>query len=174
MADKKKKTPDVDTPDTSKKEEKKEETTFTQEKVDKIVSDRLEREQEKWQSKIKEEVAKARKEAEELAKLSNEEREQEITKQHRKELEEKERALATRENRLEAIDMFSEAKVPIHLVDYVVDTDKKVTVEKAERFLESYQESVQNTVTEKLKGTAPKDVNKSSDSSKSKEVVTKF
>jgi hypothetical protein len=178
--DEKKNTQEVDTPETSNNEEVQEDTTFKQEDVDKIITERLAREREKWQKEVKElekekakELEQEKKEIEKLANLSAKEREEELQKKYEEDLNKKELVLAERENRLEIIDKFSEAKVPLHLVDLVIDPDRDKTLEKAEQFIETYQKSVEVSVADKLKGSPPKDVKPNSKPTP-KRVVTSF
>lgn len=168
MPEDKKNTQDTNTPDVSKKEEKQEEVSFTeeqQEKVNELISSRLDRAEEKWKEKLvklqeeaEQRVAKAKEEGEKLASLSAEEREKEVLEKQRVENEERERKLFRRENKLEAIALFSEAGVPIDLVDYVVDEDREKTLENAKKFIENYQGSLEKSVAKKLEGQPPKDV----------------
>ena len=157
------------TPEETVQEENQEEISFTeeqQEKVNELISSRLERAEKSWKSKLEKlqqeaqlQIQKAKEEGERLAKLSAEEREKEVLEKQRQENEERERLLSMRENKLEAISIFSKANVPIELVDYVVDPDREKTLEKAELFIKNYQTSVEQTVAKKLEGEPPKDVN---------------
>lgn len=157
-----------DTPEETVQEENQEEISFSeeqQEKVNELISLRLERAEKSWKAKLEkmqqeaqQEILKAKEEGERLAKLSAEEREKEVLEKQRRENEEREKLLSMRENKLEAISIFSKANVPIELVDYVVDPDKEKTLEKAELFIKNYQTSVEQTVAKKLEGEPPKDV----------------
>jgi hypothetical protein len=174
MADEKEKkvkdTQEVETPDTSTNEDKPEEKTFTQAELDEILKKRLAREAKDAEAKIKE----AQSEAERLAKLSAEEKEKELVEKSKREMEAKMREVSVRENRLDAIELFNEAKVPINLVDYVVDEDKEKTLENAKVFSDMYNESVSKSVAEQLKGTPPKDISTNSKEQPAKKVVTAF
>lgn len=175
MAESKKTTPDVETPETSKTEakggttDKVEVKTFTQDQVNDLIG----KTRQEVREQLKEEVEKARKEGEELAKLTAEEREQELNRKHQEENKEWERTLAKRENRLEVYDRFAKADVDIDLIDFVIDEDKEKTLTKAEDFIEKFQKSVQQAVENKLKGKAPKDVSDNSKATTQK-VVTSF
>jgi hypothetical protein len=170
MADKKKVTPDVETPETSNEEVKEvSKVDSDQERIDNIVKTRIDRERKKFEETLKKELE----ERDRLTKLSAEEKEKELTTKYEKELEAKAKDIAIRENRLEAIELLSEAKVPIDLVKYVVDEDKDVTLEKTETFIKNYQESVNQTVAEQLKGKPPKDISVNSDKPQPK-IVTAF
>jgi ABC-type branched-subunit amino acid transport system substrate-binding protein len=163
-----KKTPEVETPDTSNKVDKEEEISFTekqQEKVNELISSRLERAEKasnekfsKLEQKFKKQVEEARKEGERLAKLSADEKEKEVLENQRKENEEREKVLASRENKLEAIGLFSQAGIPIELVDYVVTPDRDKTIENTESFVKNFQKSLEQAIAKKLEGQPPKDV----------------
>jgi hypothetical protein len=168
MPKNKKDTQDTETPEVSKKEEDKEEVSFTdeqQEKINELMTSRLSRAEEQWKEKLEkiqkeaeEQVAKAKEEGERLAKLSAKEKEEELLKKQKEESEKREKLLSQRENKLDAIALFSEKEVPTELVDYVVTTNKEETLENAERFIEKYKKSVEKTVAQKLEGKPPKDV----------------
>jgi hypothetical protein len=168
MSEDKKNTQDTKTPEVSDKEVKTEEVSFTeeqQEKINELMTARLTRAEEQWKEKLEklqkeaeERVAKAKEEGEKLAKLSAEEKEKELLKKQQKEAEEREKLLARRENKLDAIELFSSKEVPIDLVDYIVTTDKEETLKNAEKFIEEYKKSVEKSVALKLQGEPPKDV----------------
>jgi len=174
MADEEKKgvknTSEDTTPKTSKKKEKSEEKLFTQAEMNEVIQQRLARKEKEVEEQIKEVQA----EAERLAQLSAEEKEKELVEKTRKENEERERRISIRENKLDAIDMFRESKVPENLVDYVINEDKERTLENAKAFTELYNESVSKTVEEKLKGTPPKDLSTNSNKQPESKVVTTF
>ena len=128
--------------------------TFTQADVDKLIGDRLKEVREKLEKEKQEEVARAT----ELAQLDSKEREKKLAELHEKEIMEKDRALSLRENKLEAIDVFSKNNIPVDMVDYIVDVDKEKTLNNADNFVRKFNEQVSLAVAEKLKGEAPKDI----------------
>jgi len=173
MADNKNKvkgTQGEDTPTSPKDEGNKEEKTLTQGQFDKALKERLSRERKENNEKIKE----IKTETERLAKLSAEEKEKELAEQSKRDTDERDKSISIRENRLEALEVFSESKVPTNLVDYVISEDKKETLKNAKEFSESYNESVAKSVAEQLKGTAPKDITKNSKGKTKKKVTTAF
>jgi bisphosphoglycerate-dependent phosphoglycerate mutase len=175
MADEIKKTQDVDTPDTSNEEVKEEKGVLTQEQFDNALKERLERERKKLNKEAEERIKKAQEEAERLARLSSEEKQKELEARTKEDLQEREIGIARRENRLEAVERFNEAKIPVHLVDYVVSDDLDKTLEKTEEFIKSYNESVSRTVADQLKGTPPRDIADNSKNDKiPKKVLTSF
>lgn len=134
------------------------EKTFTQEELNEILQSRLEREREKLSEEVDDKIKRAKEEAEKMAQMSAKEREEELRKQQEQELAKKEQELKLRENKLEAIDILSENGLPIKMVDLIIDTDRDAMKEKIERLTSSWKESVESSVEERLKGTAPKDV----------------
>jgi hypothetical protein len=168
-------TQDVDTLETSNNEDNQEEVSFTEEqqqKVNELISGRLDRADKKWEdklAKIQEEanrkIAEAKEEGEKMAKLSAKEKEEEVLKKQQKLNEERDKKLSQRENKLEAIELFSEAEIPVDLVDYIVTTDRDETIEKAEKFIENYKSSLEKSVAKQLEGEPPKDMDKKNKSS---------
>ena len=156
-----------------KKEEKKD--LLTQEQFDKALAKRLSAATAKLAKESEAKIKEAQAEAERIATLSAEERQRELEAKNKEELNKKMAEVSRRENRLDAIEKFAEAKVPTNLVEYVLSDDKESTLANTEAFIETFNESVSKTVAERLKGTPPKDI---ADNSKSdttaKEVVTSF
>jgi len=174
MADEIKKTPEGETPDSSKKVDTKEEKLLTQEQFDKALKERLERERNKILKETEAKIKEVQAESERMAKLSAEEKEKELTAKNNEELKAREREIAIRENRLDAKEMFEKAKVPSDLVNYVVTDNKDETLENAETFVKTFNDAVAKAVAEQLKGNPPKDVTVNSTDNKSKKVVTAF
>ncbi len=169
-------TPVVETPATTNSEEKGGKT-FSQEDVNKIVATRLDEEKTKNKQAISKAVQDAIAEERRQAKLTEEEREKEAKSKREKELREREDNITLRERRLEAQEMLQEKNIPINLVDFVVDLDETKTKENVEKLAETYNKSVENGVTDKLKGNPPKDFsnsNKKEETDKKKTIVSAF
>ncbi len=169
MTEEIKKTPEAETPEAPEKVEVKEEKLLTQDQFNKALQERLAKEK----AKFTEEVKTVKEEAERLAKLTAEEKEKEVARKNEEELKTKYKEVAIRENRLDAIELFAESKVPTELVTYVIDEDKDKTLENAEVFVKTFNESVAKSVAEQLKGTPPKDVSTSTDTGV-KKVIKSF
>jgi len=148
------------------------EKLLTQEQLEAVLKERLERERRKILKEAQEKIEKERQEAERLAKLSAEEKEKELIKKTEDEIKEREQQVAIRENRIEAVELFQKSGVPVELVSYVIDVDKDKTLENADNFIKKYKESVSKTVAEQLKGVAPKDLK--SETKEPVKVVTSF
>ena len=174
MSEETKKTQDVDTPETSKKEEVREEKTLTQDQFDKALKERLERERNKILKETETRIKEVQAESERLAKLSAEEKEKELTAKNQEEYNRKLKEVSVRENRLDAIELFTKSKVPTELVEYVLTDDRDRTLENAETFVKTYNDTVAKSVAEQLKGTPPKDISVNSSEPKTKKVVRAF
>lgn len=174
MDDTNKTTQPVNTPDTGNVEDKNGGKTFTQEDLDKVVAKRVNEIETKWETKVKDIVAKERSEAERLAKLSAEEKEKEERTKKDAEIRERENALTLREMKIEAKSMLQEKGIPVDLVDFVVDLDANKTKENIEKLAKTYSKAVENGVTDKLKGTPPEDFSNSTNQNDSGKKQTPF
>ena len=134
--------------------------TFTQDELNKVLSERLAKEQAKFRKDMESTIAKERQEAERMAKLSADEKEKELTVKQKEANDKRERDLKIRENKLDAVDKLIEAGVSTKLVDFLVDQDPDVTMERVGTFTASFKEEVHKAVELQLKGTnPPKDLN---------------
>lgn len=163
-----------DTPKSPKKEGTEGGKTFTQDDVDKILSERLEREQKKFEKRLETETKKAQEEAEELAKMSEEEKIKELSEKQATELADKEKNLTLRENKLDGIDKLNELKIPIRFVDFVLNEDKDVMDKNIELLHKEWKAAISEEVANQLKGKPPKDPNSDNSKGKKPEVVTQF
>ena len=131
--------------------------SFTQEDMDKLASKVRAEEKAKTDKAIEERVKEAMAEYDRQAKLTQEERDKEARSKREKELAERENKITLRERKLEAASQLSEKGVPTEFVDYVVDMDAEKMKDKIDSFSKSYAKAVEKGVTDKLKGTPPKD-----------------
>ena len=167
-----KKTDAIDTPKVADAQDNGGDKTFSQDELNKIVSERLNELKRKHEAEKQKAVEQAREEAERLAKLSNEEKEKELTAKQLEALATKEKELAIRENKLKAIEIFDEAKIPIKLVDFVVDSNVDTMINKIELLKESWKTALSEELQKKVNGSVPKDF--SVNSTEKKKVVTTF
>lgn len=177
MEDNKNATQDVGTATTPNNEDNKAGKTFTQEEVNKIISDRLKDEKTKNEQSIKDAVAGAIAEHERQAKLTEAEREKEAKTKREAELKEREDHITLRERRLQAQELLSQKHIPIDLVDFVVDLDETKTKDNIEKLAKTYNKSVETGVTDKLKGNPPTDFsnnNNNDNTDKSKKIMSAF
>lgn len=142
---------------------------FTQEKVDKIVSERLAREKAKAEAEKQIAVQEARAEAERLAKLTLEEKQKELQKKQEETLSLKERELNLRENKLIAIDKLTELEIrnPSRFAEFVIDEDADKMQNKIDILAEEFKKSVSEQVAKELAGVPPKDFKSNSNAEKS-------
>lgn len=131
--------------------------SFTQEDMDKLASKVRAEEKAKTDKAIEERVKAAMAEYDRQAKLTQEEREKEARAKQEKELAERESKITLRERKLEAASQLSEKGVPTEFVDYVVDIDASKMKDRIDNFAKAYTKAVEKGVTDKLKGTPPKD-----------------
>lgn len=156
MEDNKQTTQGAVTPTTPTNEDNKG-GTFTQTDMDNLAGKIRGEEKAKNDQAIKDAVAGAIAEYERKAKLTEEEREKEAKSKREAELQAREDEITLRERKLEAQELLQAKNVPIDLVDFVIDLDETKTKENIDKLVKVYNKSVETGVTDKLKGTPPKD-----------------
>lgn len=110
----------------------------------------------KWEKDYQKKAEAAKKEAERLAKLSDDERAKAELESSRKELEAKEQELKKKELKLEMVKVLSDRKIPVEFMDYLIDADSESTLKRITTFEKAYKKAIEAGVNEKLKGKAPK------------------
>jgi hypothetical protein len=126
--------------------------TFTQEEVDKMISKRLQRERKDIEAKIEAE----RKEAEELAKLSEQERQKKLFEKQVKEFEETKRAFENERLLNETSKQLASKNLPIEFAEMLKGNNAEKTFENIQLFEAKFNEAVEKVVTERLRGNVPK------------------
>lgn len=137
--------------------------TFTQEDVDKVISERLAREAKKFDKKMEETLKKEREEAQRLAELSADEKEKELKEKEKKEFESKRHELQLKENRLEGRIKLQDLGLSESLIELVISEDLDSMLENIDTLNDVVNEMAEAKYKAKLKGDTPKDP--SSDSS---------
>ena len=132
--------------------EVKEVKTFTQEEVDKMISKRLQRERKDIEAKIEAE----RKEAEELAKLSEAEKQKKLFEKQVREFEETKKAFENERLLNETSKQLASKNLPIEFAEMLKGNDAENTFENIKLFEVKFNEAVEKVVTERLRGTVPK------------------
>lgn len=160
-------TQSVDTTATETKVEKEVGKTFSQSDVDGIVGKIKSEEKAKRESLINEAVTSAIAEYERKAKMSQEERENEAKTKRETELQEREKNITLRERQIEAREMLANKGLSTDLVKFVVDVDSDKMKLNVDELAKTYNKSVEHSVSEKLKGQAPKDFSNTNKSEKS-------
>ena len=175
MDDNKNTTQTVDTANTVTNEDKNAGKTFSQADMDNLAGKIRGEEKAKTEQAIKDAVAHAIAEERRQAQLTAEERENEAKAKRDADLKAREDAITLRERRLTAQELLSQKNIPIDLVDFVVDLDETKTKENIEKLAKTYNKSVENGVTDKLKGTPPTDFsNTNTNTDKPKKVMSAF
>lgn len=177
MEDNKNLTHTVETADTGVNEDTNAGKTFSQADMDNLAGKIRGEEKRKTEQAVKDAVAQAIAEERRQAQLTAEERESEAKAKRDRELKEREDAITLRERRLTAQELLAQKNIPIDLVDFVVDLDEAKTKDNIERLAKTYNKSVENGVTDKLKGTPPTDfsnTNTNTNTDKSKRAVSAF
>ena len=126
--------------------------TFTQEEVDKMITKRLQRERKDIEAKIEAE----RKEAEELAKLSEQERQMKLFEKQVKEFEETKRAFENERLLNETSKQLASKSLPIEFAEMLKGNNAEKTFENIQLFETKFNEAVEKVVTERLRGNVPK------------------
>lgn len=143
---------------TTQVEETKETKGLQQEEVNRIVQERLARERSKWEKDYTAKLEAEKKEAERLAKLSQAEKEKELMKKQQEELGKREKEIALREMKLEAVKILNEKELPIDFIDLLTTDNADSTKSNIETFEKAFRTAVEKAVDNRIKGssTTPK------------------
>ena len=175
MEDNKTTTQVTDTTTVATNEDSKVGKVFSQTDMDNLAGKIRGEEKAKNEQAIKDAVAQAIAEERRQAQLTAEERESEAKAKRDAELKAREDSITLRERRIEAMELLGQKNIPVDLVDFVVDLDATKTRDNIERLAKTYNKSVENGVTDKLKGAPPTDFsNTNTTADKSKKTVSAF
>ncbi len=147
---------------------------FNQDEVNKIIAERLTKEEAKTEQKIKDIIAKERSEAERLAKLSAEDKQKEEQAKKEAQMSEREKKLALREMSIEAKTIMTSKELPVELANFILDADADKTKTNIETLDKVFKKAVADAVTEKLKGNVPPDFSRSNDNTGKKVIPSAF
>ena len=150
--------------------EVKEVKTFTQDEVNEMISKRLQRER----KDIKAQIEAERKQAEELAKLSEQEKASKLLEIKEKELNEKIKAFENEKLLNETSKQLASKNLPIEFAEMLKGNDAEKTFENIQLFEAKFNEAVEKVVTERLRGNVPKTTTSSSVASITKEQFRKM
>ena len=126
--------------------------TFTQEEVDQIIQKRLSRERKDIEAKIEAE----RREAEELAKLSEAEKQKKLFEKQVAEFEATKRAFEQEKLLNETVKQLASKNLPIEFADILKAQDAESTLENINKFEEKFNAALETKVNDRLKGNIPK------------------
>lgn len=151
----------------------KEDKTFTQDDLNKIISDRLSKERKKWDEEFQAKVEEAKTEAQKLAKMNAEQKAEYERQQLEEKLNKREKEITRRELRATALETLAEKSLPKQLADILDYTDADSTNKSIEAVEKSFREAVEQAVNERLKGNPPQKGG-GGQSSKLEEEISKF
>lgn len=147
--------PDVTLPDGKTNDNADDQLTFTPQEfdseVDKRIAKALETAKSKWNEEKQDEINRA----EQLAKMSAEERKEAEDKAKAESLEKREKELNMREYRYEAKHQLEENGLPDSFVDMVLSDDPATTKNNITAVRSEFDKAIEVAVTERLKGRTP-------------------
>jgi monoamine oxidase len=144
-------------------ENKVEKLTLTQDELnaklqaeaDKRVTEALKTAKGNWQKEYEQKIQHERKEAERLARLSEEERQKELDEKYKNELSKREKDLFKKEMKLEAVNILSNKKLPVSFADMVIGDSAEDTHERIGAFEKAFKEAVESEVNTRIRGSKP-------------------
>jgi len=136
---------------------------LTQEELDKKIeaeadrklSKSLEKKQKEWEKQFNERVKAERDEADRLAKLSKQERDDVEYQKKIDALTEREQALQKQELRVSVVNELNEKQLPSNFADFLLGANADKTFENIGNFKKTFDEAIENKVNERLKGDPP-------------------
>lgn len=126
-----------------------------QSEADKRVTEALKTAQTKWQQDYDKKLESERREAEKLAKLSEEERSRVLDEKRTRELEERERTIYKKELELAAVKILDGKKLPVQFARMFLGESAEDTHTNIENFEKSWHAEIEARVNERLKGFTP-------------------
>ncbi len=144
-----------------------------QAKIDAAVSAQLAKIQSKMEADFKKREELAKKEAERLSKLSDDERAKAELENTRNELEKQKADFEREKLKYEAAKVLSQRNLPVDFVDYLIGGDNETTLDNIKIFEKKFNKAVEDTVNARLKGRAPQTSGKSAESTGSKDSFIK-
>ena len=135
----------------------KNEKTFTQGEVNQLIGKYRSEGKSKAEADIAKAVADAKAEWERQAKMTEDERVREASVKREKELADKEKALALRENTANAKELLAEKHIDTSMAKFLVTSDAEETMKNIEEFEKAYAKAIEAGVEDKLKGKTPED-----------------
>ena len=120
-------------------------------RVQKAVNTALTNAQDKWKALMDDKVS----EADKLARMNKEERNQYLQQKRERELNQKEAAITRRELMADAKAALAEKNIPVKLAEFLDYTDKESCQNSLKALEESWGESLREIMKEQLKGGKP-------------------
>lgn len=131
------------------------EKTFTQDELNKILADRLNSAQKRWEKKAADEKA----EAERVAKMSADEKAKHEQEKREREFAEREAELSRKERTATARDLLAEKGAPAALIGAVDVSSDEAVASSVEAVVKAFNAAVSAEVAKKLAGAPPKSGN---------------
>lgn len=132
-------------------QEQQEERKFTQEELNQAVAKRVKRERGKWEK----EVAEAKKEAQRLAELTEEERAEELNRLKDEKITKLEAIIHRMNLESDTVDRLAIEGLPIEFKTFLMQDDAETTNTNIKAFKEVFLKAVQEEVDKRLKGKTP-------------------
>lgn len=130
--------------------------TFTQEELNMLLQKEGDKRVSSALKKAERKQAEAVREAEKLAKLSEEEKYAYELEQREKAIAEKERQLALMENKSTAVSILADKGISVKLVDFVLAPDAETMMENINTLEQEFKASVKAEVEKRLQTSTPK------------------
>lgn len=128
------------------------EKTFTQTELDRIISDRLTKAEQKFKEKLEAEKA----EAEKLAKMNADERAKAEFEKQQKKFNDDKQAFERERMELETTKMLAAEKLPVEFAKMLMGDTAEATKTNVEAFKTQFSEAIEAAVTERLRGNPPR------------------
>lgn len=141
----------VDNPETTEADK-----TFTQDELNHIVQERVQRAVAKAQKDAEDKIKQAQSEGERLAKLTKDERAKEEEAKRLADLEAREKAIAVKELRIETQSLLSDEGLPIEFLDVVMADTAESVKDNIASIRKVYDEAVEKRVNERLTQDKPR------------------
>ena len=130
--------------------------TFTQDELNHIVQERVQRAVAKAQKDAEDKIKQAQSEGERLAKLTKDERAKEEEAKRLADLEAREKAIAVKELRIETQSLLSDEGLPIEFLDVVMADTAESVKENIASIRKVFDEAVEKRVNERLTQDKPR------------------
>lgn len=141
----------VDNPETTEADK-----TFTQDELNHIVQERVQRAVTKAQKDAEDKIKQAQSEGERLAKLTKDERAKEEEAKRLADLEAREKAIAVKELRIETQSLLSDEGLPIEFLDVVMADTAESVKDNIASIRKVFDEAVEKRVNERLTQDKPR------------------
>lgn len=141
----------VDNPETTEADK-----TFTQDELNHIVQERVQRAVAKAQKDAEDKIKQAQSEGERLAKLTKDERAKEEEAKRLADLEAREKAIAVKELRIETQSLLSDEGLPIEFLDVVMADTAESVKDNIASIRKVFDEAVEKRVNERLTQNKPR------------------